>query len=306
MDSPKTTLKTDSKNDSPSNVTFRLSESASSSNTIGMTSGISYLIIPYPMEEGKPTRTVIPPGLSEEIIEQALSDYTGKAEIIDGEFIGDMSECDYKNALATVIAFAWGHHMFVLGGMIYTGTRGISFRHGAYVNTLSPDVSIAFADRENLKIQNINFHMRQVNAAPNVTMEVEWREEAYQADKGERKILDKFLSNDYIGLQNTRVDEGWLIVCSQNNIPNYMPMNEFIPLTDATPAVPAQAHRPVDAHVPYIAIYSRNNPEAIMYFPISYNTKIVIPPESVLFPLELPPLDCNYLLKVIVTPPHNL
>lgn len=276
-----------------------------------------------PLDENESTSSVIPASTSDAIIEQAVEDIPGRVNIVGNVMYRDMPECLSKAALSTTWGRLYGdylarHNIFIAGGT--GGTRYVSG------NLLSPDLS-AWNLHEPQRHQNegVTDHLMKLGAAPNWVLEFEWQGEINKARKGVRKVLEGYFHE--VGTNQSRVDEGWVMVRRQDvpvhNAPpppfffvrllrwfSYLPLvgtlfYYFLRILDVVTGVQWFTGRclrrnipPVDPAVPYIIIFYReNNPQLYGYFWLHWHEHFSAPELSIYS--RAAPVSVNPLLEMM-------
>ena len=256
------------------------------------------------------TKKKLLPEYDELLLEHELESCLGKCEIYDGFIHRWMPDCSSKSAV--ILRFYEQHFFDDHGFSFLSGSAGIQCNG----MLLSPDANIYItADRP--VTEEMSGHMCTNRPAPHWVMKYEWLEEAYEADKGHDKIVNKFFGNDYVGTADvngnpTHVEEAWLLVCRLED--PCLPVEPEVILNgahDVSHVVLEPSEEPpppnppaVDGirppYTPYLAIYTRGHlqqPRA--YYYLQWNSWFRPPDYSFLH--GMPDVSVNYLFRTMIS-----
>lgn len=173
-----------------------------------------FQLLPLPTCQGQTNECPVSvlQGMDDQSKEKSLEGLYGKVEIMDERILRDMPECDMKAGFRETWFRNYSDFFEVEEMNHRAGTIGIKFSNGSL---LSPDYAVWTKDRINLI--HVAKHMYQTSRIPNLVFECVWRNEVYHRRKGVDKIINYYLSDDYMGAiddhgEVTLVNEAWLLV----------------------------------------------------------------------------------------------
>eukprot|EP01040_Poterioochromonas_malhamensis_P007962 gene7962-8605_t len=236
--------------------------------------------------------------VDDETLERILEGAVGKIEVDGDIVIRYMPECGAKSEIP----------MFLCGelGKFYknqysasSGTHGILFEGRRLVTQ-----ALNLFNRQTRRAppENNVHMMRPGYPAPNWCLEVEWESKAEQARKGFLKVTELF---SFVGGNNTRIEEVWLLVYPQNDegmIVTPAPLDQL-------PIIAKTQDRPTPGSK-YLAIFVRDldltldqyvddadRPLLVGYYLIEVNKIFRVPAYSLLS--GAPDINTNQLLDAM-------
>jgi hypothetical protein len=285
------------------------------------------LIPPSPIGETDTTMVSIV-GATDQIIEESVEAIHGRVDIVNGNIIRSLPDCDTKSAVAACFIgeyYRWGKENQIYFVSASTGVR--------YVNGNFLTANVAARKRSERPLDRVSrghYHLYHAyNTAPNAVMEVVWLSELNQQYKG---LAKKDLFFETVAHKNTTVDEVWLFVM---NIDHYPPAanhfwlfgpfiflcglawqkNDFpfsiiswifrgflffldclLPFFNFRGIVPRRQQRPDDPNVPFLAIYFRQT-GLYGYYHFKRN-EIFVPPKNSFF-AGASHINVNRILKLM-------
>jgi hypothetical protein len=171
-----------------------------------------------------------------EELEKLLESAEGRFEIDGNTITRLMPECIAKSEVPAFRMGEWGQ-FYKPHYAATSGTNGVYYEGKKLV---APDMNLFDKTSRRATPANRSHVMMPGCPAPNWCLEVEWESEANQRNKGFDKVNRLF---SFTGANNTRIEEIWLLISSQDD-------NKFLQVPEAADPL-LIIERGMDRPVPY-------------------------------------------------------